>query len=138
MEALARACALPSHTPTAKQAPPRSGPAHPRCQAVLVPGGRCRVQSNISRFGIFQTGFYGRCVTRSLHSPLYQDLRQLLVQARAAAGLTQVELASRLERPQSFVSKFETAERRLDVIEFIEVCRALGVSPSKLLRKLAE
>jgi transcriptional regulator with XRE-family HTH domain len=77
-------------------------------------------------------------VTRSLHSPLYQDLRQLLVQARAAAGLTQVELASRLERPQSFVSKFETAERRLDVIEFIEVCRALGVSPSKLLRKLAE
>lgn len=62
--------------------------------------------------------------------------RELLVEARKDADLTQAELSSRLKRPQSFVSKYERGERRLDVVEFGEVARALGVDPVKLLANL--
>ena len=62
--------------------------------------------------------------------------RELLVEARKKADLTQVELSSRLKRPQSFVSKYERGERRLDVVEFGEVARALGVDPVRFLAKL--
>ncbi len=66
----------------------------------------------------------------------YKILRQCLVEARKKADLTQAELSSRLKRPQSFVSKYERGERRLDVIEFGEVAKALGVNPIQLLGKL--
>ena len=65
----------------------------------------------------------------------YRKLRGLLVEARRSAGLTQADLASRLQRPQSFVSKYERGERRLDVVEFGEVAKALSVDPAKLLDK---
>lgn len=61
-------------------------------------------------------------------------LRGLFIQARKSAGLTQVGLADRLGRPQSFVSKYERGERKLDVIEFCEVCRALGNDPVAFLQ----
>jgi transcriptional regulator with XRE-family HTH domain len=51
--------------------------------------------------------------------------------------LTQIELAQKLSRPQSFVSKYELGERRLDVVEFLEVAEALGVKPEKVLKQLA-
>ncbi|WP_258522605.1 helix-turn-helix domain-containing protein [Brevundimonas vesicularis] len=54
---------------------------------------------------------------------------------RKAVDITQVELAERLGRPQSFVSKVERGERRLDVIEFCELAEALGHDPSELLRQ---
>ncbi|MGO9096774.1 MAG: helix-turn-helix domain-containing protein [Bryobacteraceae bacterium] len=60
----------------------------------------------------------------------------LLIEARKRAGLTQYELAARLKRPQSFVSKFERGERRLDVLEFREVAEALGIDPIRFLRRL--
>lgn len=62
--------------------------------------------------------------------------RELLVAARKRAHLTQAELSSRLNRPQSFVSKYERGERRLDVVEFGEVAKALGVDPLKFLANL--
>jgi len=62
--------------------------------------------------------------------------RELLVLARKTAALTQYELAVRLNRPQSFVSKYERGERRLDVLEFREVACALGVNPIQFLAKL--
>jgi ribosome-binding protein aMBF1 (putative translation factor) len=65
----------------------------------------------------------------------YKRLRELLVAARHDTGLTQVELSFRLKRPQSFVSKYERGERRLDVIEFGEVARALGIDPMRILDK---
>ena len=52
--------------------------------------------------------------------------------------MTQEELARRLKRPQSFVSKYENGERRLDIVEFLHVARAIGVDPVDLLRELAE
>jgi len=71
-----------------------------------------------------------------LRNEAYKAFRDLLIGARKNADLTQSELSVRLKRPQSFVSKYERGERRLDVIEFREVARALGVDPIKLLGKL--
>ncbi len=65
----------------------------------------------------------------SLHSDAYDTLRATLVALRKDAGVTQVELAERLGRPQQFVSKVERGERRLDLVEFIAVCRALRLDP---------
>jgi transcriptional regulator with XRE-family HTH domain len=62
---------------------------------------------------------------------------ELLVQARKDAGITQVELGRRLGRRQTFVSKFELGERRLDVAEFVAVSRAIGADPYTIMR-LAE
>ena len=56
--------------------------------------------------------------------------------AREKAGLTQTELAERLRRHQSFVAKYEGGERRLEVIEFVQICRAIDVKPETILRKL--
>jgi transcriptional regulator with XRE-family HTH domain len=68
--------------------------------------------------------------------PKYIELRRLLVQARQHAGLSQIALSKRLGRPQSYVSKFERGERRLDVVEFFEVVDALKVDGFKLLKRL--
>jgi transcriptional regulator with XRE-family HTH domain len=59
-----------------------------------------------------------------------------MVAARKHAGLTQHELAYRSKRPQSFVAKYEGGERRIDVIEFVTIVRAIGADPIKLLRDL--
>ena len=50
--------------------------------------------------------------------------------------MTQIDLSKKLGRPQSFVSKYENGERRLDVIEFLEVADALGVEPSRFINQL--
>lgn len=55
-----------------------------------------------------------------------------MAMARERQGLTQAELASRLGKPQSFVSKYESGERRLDVVEFVSVCDALGMEAAAL------
>ena len=58
------------------------------------------------------------------------------MERRIAAGLTQAGLAGRLKRPQSFISKYETGERRLDVMEFLEVAEALAADPGDLVADL--
>lgn len=63
----------------------------------------------------------------SLHSNRYQIFRALLVEARETSGKTQVEVAKLLRKPQSYVSKYERGERRLDFPEFIEVAIALEI-----------
>jgi transcriptional regulator with XRE-family HTH domain len=59
---------------------------------------------------------------------------ELLVQARKDASITQVELGKRLGQRQTFVSKFELGERRLDVAEFVAVSRAIGADPYEIIR----
>ncbi|WP_100523977.1 helix-turn-helix domain-containing protein [Mycobacteroides abscessus] len=65
---------------------------------------------------------------KSLYSEQYQQLCAVLRELRRAAGLTQVEVAKRLDVPQSFVSKYESGERRLDVIELRHVAEAIGTT----------
>ena len=66
----------------------------------------------------------------------YNRFRLLLIEARKSRDLTQVELAAKLKRPQSFVSKYERGERRLDVIEFFNVARTLQIDPFAFLEDL--
>lgn len=73
---------------------------------------------------------------KSAFSRKHEHFRTLLAEARRGAGLTQVALAKKLGRPQSFVSKFERGERRLDVIEFLDVARALRVDPAQVIADL--
>jgi transcriptional regulator with XRE-family HTH domain len=75
-------------------------------------------------------------VEKSIWSDEYQQLCTLLRQLRREAGLTQVEVAERLEVPQSFVSKYESGERRLDVIELRYVARALGTTLETVVTRL--
>lgn len=70
----------------------------------------------------------------STQPELYKALLQALIQARKDAGITQVELAARIGRRQTFVSKYETEERRLDVAEYIAIARAVGAEPYGLMQ----
>lgn len=65
-----------------------------------------------------------------------EQLLCLLRQARSEAGFTQTELATALRLPQSFVSKYESGERRLDILELKHVCDALGLSLAEFVRRL--
>ena len=73
---------------------------------------------------------------KSTFSKEYQQFCRALVEARQRAGLTQREVAARLKRPPSFVAKYESGERRLDVVEFFEVARAVGIKPLRFLGDL--
>lgn len=73
---------------------------------------------------------------KSLRSREHRCVIAVLVATRKAAGLTQQQVAARLRKPQSFVSKYETGERRLDVPEFIRVSRCLNADPAALITKI--
>ncbi len=75
-------------------------------------------------------------MTESVYTKRYERLRELLVAARKSKGLSQMALAGKLGRVQTFVSKYERGERRLDVVEFLDVALALGIDPHKLLRQI--
>ncbi|MEN3968414.1 helix-turn-helix transcriptional regulator [Acinetobacter sp. BWR-L5] len=70
---------------------------------------------------------------RSIHDPRYQDLIKKLIELRESKDVTQVELARRLNKPQSYVSKVEILERRLDVIELIDWLKILQVELNNFL-----
>lgn len=68
----------------------------------------------------------------------YELFERSLAELRQGQELTQHDIALRLGRPQSFVSKYESGERRLDVVEFLEVCRALNAEPEPIISRLKE
>ncbi|MBK9131253.1 MAG: helix-turn-helix transcriptional regulator [Gammaproteobacteria bacterium] len=74
-------------------------------------------------------------MTKSISHRNHKVLLELLREARTEAGLTQVEVAKRLHRPQSFVSDYETGVRRLDLIQLQEVCKILGVSLTQFVKR---
>jgi transcriptional regulator with XRE-family HTH domain len=71
---------------------------------------------------------------KSLKSAEYERLVAMLVAVRHAAGARQQKLAVKLGKPQSFIAKYEGGERRIDLIEFIAIARALDADPVKLFR----
>ena len=70
---------------------------------------------------------------KSTYSREYKALIKKLKQARLKSGLTQIEIAKKLSKPQSFISKVECGERRLDVIELKKIAALYKVDISKLL-----
>ena len=75
-------------------------------------------------------------MAKSQHTPENTLLRQLLINAREGRKITQASLAAALGKPQSFIAKIEVGERRLDVLEFCAIVRALGLDPLMLLGNL--
>ena len=63
-------------------------------------------------------------------------LVSLLREMRIEAGLTQVDLAARVERDQAYVSRYESGQRRLDVLEVREICQVVGVTLEEFARRL--
>ena len=79
----------------------------------------------------------GRVImTSSVFTKKYDIFRELLIEHRKNIGDTQQELACKLAKPQSFVSKYESGERRLDLIEFLDISEALQFDPCSFIKKL--
>lgn len=66
-----------------------------------------------------------------------ETLRSLLKDARLAVGLRQLDVAQALNKPQSYVAKVESGERKMDFIEVLDFCSVVGLDPLGLVRKLA-
>lgn len=79
---------------------------------------------------------YRLFLLKSIYEGAYRALLIALAEARQEAGMTQQQLADKLGRPQSFVSKVENGDRRLDVIEFLDICRLLGADAAALLKQV--
>lgn len=115
-----------------------SAPFHDQCKRY---GGEVLIYPFL---GLCQTGIIGGAgnhnladpMPQSQHSMRYKQFCALLIAARKKAGLTQYDVATRLGKPQSFVSKYESAERRLDMIEFLDIADAIGADPRRILRGL--
>lgn len=73
---------------------------------------------------------------RSPRARDYHRLSQFLLQARLDAGMTQHELARKLGKAQSFVTKYETGARKIEILSFVKICRALGLNPSREMRRV--
>jgi transcriptional regulator with XRE-family HTH domain len=86
--------------------------------------------------GADQNGFYFLGMTKSVFTERYQTFISLLVSARQKQGLSQRDLAMKLNKVHSFVAKYEQGERRLDVIEFLDIAEALGINPEEIIKKL--
>jgi len=77
-------------------------------------------------------------MSKSTDADDYRKLRELLTAARIEADLTQAQVAAKLGRPQSFVSKYENGARQLGAIELLQICDALGGIYLDLAIKLAK
>lgn len=73
---------------------------------------------------------------KNIYTKQRTQLVTLLRELRIEAGLTQTALAARIEKDQTLVSKFESGERRLDVLEIREICLALGMTFEEFARRL--
>jgi len=77
-------------------------------------------------------------VKKTISIPEYKNLCKLLTEARQQAQLLQIDLAKKLKKPQSFVSRVEAGQRRLDIFEFLFYTRAINLDPYQLLRSMEE
>lgn len=66
----------------------------------------------------------------------YKIIASALSAARRRANRTQVELAARLRKPQSFVSDYERGQRRVDIAEFVVIAQTLGAEPIEILKEI--
>jgi transcriptional regulator with XRE-family HTH domain len=70
----------------------------------------------------------------TLRSPQHEALRRFIIQQRRAARLTQTEVAAKLGRPQPYIANIERGQRRVDVVELIELAAAIGFDPLEAVR----
>ena len=75
-------------------------------------------------------------MAKGIHDPRYRRVMERLVEERGVKGLTQAAVAALLDKPQQYVSRYETGERRLDLFEFLDVANALGIDGWELARSV--
>lgn len=75
-------------------------------------------------------------MSRTFSSPRHDALIRFLIKKREDAGLTQRDLAKKLKRNQSFVATYELGEKRIDVVELLELAEVIGFDPKDAIRKL--
>ena len=73
---------------------------------------------------------------KQLRSPRHRALVAAIVEARTTAGMSQREFAAKLKQSNNFVWRIESGERRVDVLEFVDIARAAGVEPAELLARV--
>jgi ribosome-binding protein aMBF1 (putative translation factor) len=88
------------------------------------------------RLGRLYPALQGKAIDKSVFTEEYEVFLRLLRETRQEAQLTQRQMAERLEHHQAFVSRSETGERRLDVIELRVLCKAMGVPFRKFIDRL--
>ena len=76
-------------------------------------------------------------LAKGFHDERYRQLIDQLVVARKAAGLSQRQLADKLSNHQQFVSRYEIGERRLDVVEFADIARVIGLDPARMVNSIS-
>lgn len=72
----------------------------------------------------------------TLSSDAYAAFIAVLREAREEVGMTQAQVAAKIGQPQSFMSKSERRERRIDVVEFLQIADAIGIAPEALLTRV--
>lgn len=75
-------------------------------------------------------------MTKSVFTDLYCLFTRMLIQERRDKRITQMQLARMLKKPQSYVSKYENGERRLDIVEFLEIADCIGIDAAEFIKKL--
>lgn len=75
---------------------------------------------------------------QSIHSSEHELLRQIFIRQRKTLGLSQRELAEHMGIIYSAIGKIETGDRRLDVIEFIQYCQVLEISPHDVIDEVLQ
>lgn len=75
-------------------------------------------------------------MAKTLGTARHKALVALLIERREAAGLTQTELAEKLGEYQSFVARLESGQRRVDVVEFLELSEKLGFDPATAVKRI--
>ena len=95
-----------------------------------------KAPTEYAKFAYSSTYSYNVRVRKSIHTPQNKRLLSLLRELRTEDGLTQADFTARIQKDQTFVSKYESGERRLDVLEVREICIAVGVSLTRFARRL--
>lgn len=90
----------------------------------------------IGQFGLYHFDLDHCKMVISLHHSRYAKLRSVLKEIRTSAGLTQVQLAARLNMEQSNLSKIERGERFIDTLLFIDFCKACDADPAAVIQKV--
>jgi transcriptional regulator with XRE-family HTH domain len=75
-------------------------------------------------------------MSKTLRSPRHEALSAFLVARRKEAGLTQAEVAAKLRRYQSFVATVEAGQRRIDVVELLDLADAIGFDPREAIKAM--
>jgi DNA-binding transcriptional regulator YiaG len=86
--------------------------------------------------GATRLGLYIKRVTKSVFTKRYKLFLSMLVSIREEKGISQRALSKKLKKSPTYVSKYERGERRLDVIEFLDIVKVLEADPYKIIRKI--